>query len=36
VEDALADLGVQISEVPVTPARLHAWLAAARGAAPRG
>jgi carbon-monoxide dehydrogenase large subunit len=36
VEDALADLGVQVSEVPATPARLHAWLAAARGAAPRG
>jgi len=32
VEDALADLGVHVSEVPVTPARLHAWLAAARAA----
>ena len=32
VEDALADLGVHVSEVPVTPARLHAWLAAARSA----
>ncbi len=36
VEDALSDLGVHVSGVPVTPARLHAWLVAARGAAPRG
>jgi carbon-monoxide dehydrogenase large subunit len=26
VEDALADLGVTVTEVPVTPARLRAWL----------
>ena len=25
VEDAVADLGVVVDEVPVTPARLHAW-----------
>jgi carbon-monoxide dehydrogenase large subunit len=31
IEDAVADLGVTISEVPVTPARLHALLTAARG-----
>lgn len=30
IEDALADLGVTILEVPVTPARLHAALEAAR------
>jgi aerobic carbon-monoxide dehydrogenase large subunit len=30
VEDAVADLGVTLREVPVTPARLHALLAAAR------
>ena len=30
IEDAVADLGVVIHEVPVTPARLHALLAAAR------
>jgi carbon-monoxide dehydrogenase large subunit len=30
VEDALADLGVTVREVPVTPARLFAWLRAAR------
>jgi len=33
VEDALADLGVTIREVPVTPARLHALLAQARSGA---
>ena len=33
VEDALGDLGVTISEVPVTPARLHAALVDARAAA---
>jgi carbon-monoxide dehydrogenase large subunit len=32
VEDAVADLGVTIREVPVTPARLHALLAEARAA----
>jgi carbon-monoxide dehydrogenase large subunit len=31
VEDAVADLGVTITEVPVTPARLHAWLRRAAG-----
>ena len=31
IEDAVADLGVSIREVPVTPARLYALLAAARG-----
>ena len=30
VEDAVADLGVVIREVPVTPARLYAWLQEAR------
>jgi carbon-monoxide dehydrogenase large subunit len=30
IEDAVADLGVVIHEVPVTPARLHTLLAAAR------
>jgi carbon-monoxide dehydrogenase large subunit len=30
VEDAVADLGVTLREVPVTPARLHALLAGAR------
>ena len=30
IEDALADLGVTIHEVPVTPARLWTLLAAAR------
>jgi len=35
VEDAVADLGVVVDEVPVTPARLHAWLERARRA-PRG
>jgi carbon-monoxide dehydrogenase large subunit len=33
VEDALGDLGVTISEVPVTPPRLHAALSEARAAA---
>jgi carbon-monoxide dehydrogenase large subunit len=33
VEDAVADLGVTIREVPVTPSRLHALLARARSAA---
>jgi carbon-monoxide dehydrogenase large subunit len=33
VEDAVADLGVTIREVPVTPARLHALLAQARAGA---
>src|SRR5262245_25543399 len=32
VEDAVADLGVTLREVPVTPARLHALLARARSA----
>ncbi len=32
VEDAVADLGVTVREVPVTPARLFAWLEAARRA----
>jgi carbon-monoxide dehydrogenase large subunit len=30
VEDAVADLGVTIREVPITSARLHALLEAAR------
>jgi len=30
IEDAVADLGVLIGEVPVTPARLFALLEAAR------
>jgi carbon-monoxide dehydrogenase large subunit len=33
VEDAVADLGVIVREVPVTPARLFAWLDAARRSA---
>jgi len=33
VEDAVADLGVTIREVPVTPGRLHALLAQARAGA---
>ena len=33
VEDAVADLGVTIREVPVTPARLHALLEQARAGA---
>ena len=33
IEDAVAPLGVTIREVPVTPARLHALLAAARAGA---
>jgi carbon-monoxide dehydrogenase large subunit len=35
IEDAVADLGVTIHEVPVTPARLHALLAAAGRRPPR-
>ena len=34
IEDAVADLGVTIQEIPVTPARLWALLAAARDARP--
>ena len=34
IEDTVADLGVTVREVPVTPARLHARLARAR-AGPR-
>jgi hypothetical protein len=30
VEDAVADLGVIVREVPVTSARLHAWLEEAK------
>jgi len=33
IEDAVADLGVTVREVPVTPARLHALLASARARA---
>jgi carbon-monoxide dehydrogenase large subunit len=36
IEDAVADLGVTIREVPVTPPRLWALLAAARGSAASG
>jgi carbon-monoxide dehydrogenase large subunit len=32
IEDAVADLGVTIHEVPITPARLWTLLAAARDA----
>ena len=32
VEDAVADLGAVVREVPVTPARLYAWLAESRRA----
>jgi carbon-monoxide dehydrogenase large subunit len=34
VEDAVADLGVVVDEVPVTPGRLHAWLERARTSSP--
>jgi aerobic carbon-monoxide dehydrogenase large subunit len=33
VEDALADTGIEISEIPLSPNRLFELLAAARGAA---
>jgi len=33
IDDAVADLGVTVREVPVTPARLHALRARARAGA---